>query len=222
LLLFRNYGSFLWRCNQGIELMSVTVLSFTPADLAGGDAIVAVADALAAELGVGKQVVALVSAMAGVADQLLDSIRQGNYRSVYTKLLASHTSAARRLARDEVARKVLIQDITDILDSYNWLGRSLVNRAPTPIEADNIATLGERLSARLLSANLQGRGIQAVTLNAVELIPAGSTSDVQTARVQSRLLPLLDQGYIVVVAASTGVNPLSHDLAELILSTRPS
>lgn len=205
--------------------MTVTIISFSPADLSGGDAIVAVADALAAEQGAGKQIVALVAAMSGVADQLLDSIAQGNYRSVYTKLLAIHTSAARRLARDEAARKVLIQDITDILDSYNWLGKSLANRTPTPAEADNIATLGERLSARLLAANLQGRGIQAATLNAVELMPPGSTPEQQTSRVQSRLLPLIDQGYIVIVTTTTGVHPGPQNLEELIrasASSRPS
>src|SRR5687768_6079691 len=105
--------------------MTVTVMIFGPADLSGGDAIVGLADLLVAERQSGKHMVAIVSAMAGVTDLLMDSIRHGNYASVYTKLLASHTSAARRLARDEAARKVLIQDVADFLDSYNWLGKSL-------------------------------------------------------------------------------------------------
>jgi aspartokinase len=196
--------------------MAVMVMSFSPAEMFGGDAMVQVADTLAAERGLGRSIVALVSAMAGVTDQLFDSIQQGNYRNVYTKLLASHTSAARRLARDEAARKVLIQDVTDILDSYSWLGKSLVNRPPTAAEADTIAALGERLSARLLAANLQGRGIHAVTLNATELIQSGAPPEAQTTRIQSRLMPLLDQGYIVVVAASTGTNTSVQDIQTAI------
>ena len=196
--------------------MTVTVMSFSPADLSGGDAIVQVADVLAGERAASRQVVALVSAMAGVNDQLLDSIRHGNYASVYTKLLASHTSAARRLARDEAARKVLIQDVADFLDSYNWLGKSLVNRTPTPAEADNIATLGERLSARLLAANLQGRGIQAMTLNASELGITNTSAGERAEQMRARLTPLLAQDYLPISTTSIGINPLVFNLQEAL------
>jgi len=196
--------------------MTVSVITFGPADMSGGDAIVLVADRLAAERQTGKQVVAIVSAMAGVTDLLVDSIRHGNYASVYTKLLASHTSAARRLARDEGGRKVLIQDVTDILDSYNWLGKSLTNRTPTPSEADNIATLGERLSARLLAANLQGRGIQAMTLNAVEFIVRGGDAATHASYSRAKLTPLLDQQYLPIVTASFGTEAPSQTLQSII------
>jgi len=199
--------------------MAVTVMTFGSVDLSGGDAIVLVADALAAERGAGKPVVAIVSAMAGVTEQLHDSIKHGNYASVYTKLLASHTSAARRLARDEAARKVLIQDVADFLDSYNWLGKSLTNRAPTPAEADNIATLGERLSARLLAANLQGRGIQAATVSASELFAPSDDVAVQAARVRARLAPLLEQGYLPIATASIGLQEHAAKLYDLILAS---
>ncbi len=198
--------------------MTVTVISFNPADMYSGDSMLEVADLLAAAREAGKQVIALVTGMAGVTDQLMDSITQGNYRNVYTKLLAGHTSVARRMARDEAARKVLIQDVTDILDSYNWLGKSLVNRSPTPTEADNIITLGERLSARLLASNLGGRGIYATTLNASELISLGASEGDQIERIRSRLLPLLDQGYVVIITASVGINPLPKPLGDLILA----
>jgi bifunctional aspartokinase / homoserine dehydrogenase 1 len=193
-------------------------MTFSPADLAGGDAIVQVADILAAERRAEKRVIAIVMAMAGVSELLLESIKHSNYASVYTKLLASHTSAARRLARDESARKVLIQDVTDILDSYNWLGKSLVNRTPTPAEADNIATLGERLSARMLAANLQGRGIQAMSLNATEIVTASGDAVAQANRIRAKLPGLLDQGYLPISTASVGLYPLSTSLQDLILS----
>jgi bifunctional aspartokinase / homoserine dehydrogenase 1 len=198
--------------------MTVTVMIFGSADLSGGDAIVALADGLVAERQSGKRIIAIVSAMAGVTDLLMDSIKHGNYASVYTKLLASHTSAARRLARDEAARKVLIQDVADFLDSYNWLGKSLLNRTPTPTEADNIATLGERLSARLLAANLQGRGVQAMTLNATELVNTADDAQAQMNRIRSRLSPLLDQGYLPISTASIGLQEQSSKLQERILA----
>jgi aspartokinase len=198
--------------------MPVTVLHFIPADLAGGDAILEVADSLVAKRQAGEQIVTLVSAMAGVADMLADSIHQGNYRSVYTKLLAAHTSAARRLARDEAGRKVLIQDMTDILDSYSWLGKSLANRSPTPAESDTILMLGERLSSRLLAANLQSRGIQAVTLSLNEVLPSGLSGDQRTAHIQSKLLPLLNAGYVPLIAFSSIAPVSAQDLTALIVA----
>ncbi|MBZ0287142.1 MAG: hypothetical protein K8I30_05965, partial [Anaerolineae bacterium] len=134
------------------------------------------------------------------------------------------TSAARRLARDESARKVLIQDVADFLDSYNWLGKSLANRPPTPAEADTIATLGERLCARLLAANLQGRGIQAITLNASELGVSSSSAEERHERMRARLNPLLAQGYLPISTTSVGIHPLLFNLQETLqaaLNTAP-
>lgn len=184
--------------------MVVRLMNFDPAVLNSGDSLYQIAGTLAEQASNAK-VIAVVSAMTGVTDMLLESTRMSNYGNVYTKLLTSHTSAARRQGRDETARKVLIQDITDILDSYRWLGKSLANRTPTPAETDTIALLGEKLCARLLATSLQNRGVQATALNAGELLVTNGQPDLEAtrARVQSRLDPLLNQGYVAVVTAST-------------------
>jgi aspartokinase len=167
---------------------------------ASGEEISRVGGLLAERAGNGARTIVVVSAMPGVTDLLFDSIRLRNYSSVYTKLLTSHQSAARRALRAEGDRKAAIQDVTDMLDSYRWLGKSLMNRTPTPVETEIIGLLGERLCARLLAANIQSRGVRSVTLNAGELLVADA--EATRARVQSRLLPLLEQGYLPVVTAS--------------------
>jgi aspartate kinase len=187
--------------------MVFRLMNIGPTALDSGDSLYQIAGVLAAQSVTGARLVAVVPAMSGVTDLLLDSIRLGNYSNVYTKLLTSHKNAARRQGKDETARQVLIQDVTDMLDSYTWLGKSLANRGPTPSEQDTILLMGERLSARLLAASLQNRGVQTVALNASELLvrlnglptpdPAATRE-----RAQSRLLPLLDQGSVVVVTAS--------------------
>ena len=182
--------------------MVLRLMNFGPAALTSGDTLYQIAGMLATQASDGTKVVAVVTAMSGVTEMLLESTRTGNYSNVYTKLLTAHTSAARRQGRDETARKVLIQDITDILDSYRWLGKSLANRTPTTTEMDTIALLGEKLCARLLAASLQNRRIQAAALNASELL-VGTDVQANRARIQSRLDPLLNQGYIGVVTAST-------------------
>lgn len=178
------------------------LMNLGPAALTSGDTLYQITGTLAAQASGGTKIVAVVTAMLGVTEMLLESTRTGNYSNVYTKLLTAHTSAARRQGRDETARKVLIQDITDILDSYRWLGKSLANRTPTAAEMDSIALLGEKLCARLVAASLQNRRIQAAALNASELLVINDL-EATRARTQSRLSPLLDQGYIVVVTAST-------------------
>jgi aspartokinase len=184
--------------------MVLRVMNFSPAAMNNGDSLYQIAGTLAEQVAAGVKIIAVVTAMLGVTDLLFDSIRAGNYSSVYTKLVTSHTSAARRQGRDETARKVLIQDITALMDSYRWLGKSLANRTPTPAETNTIALLGEKLCARLLAASLQNRRIQAAELNASDVLVTNGQIDPEatTARVHSRLTPLLDQGYVAVVTAS--------------------
>lgn len=187
--------------------MVFRLMNIGPAALDSGDSLYQIAGILAAQSATGARLAAVVPAMSGVIDLLLDSIRLGNYSNVYNKLLTSHKNAARRQGKDETARQVLIQDVTDMLDSYNWLGKSLVNRGPTPSEQDSILLMGERLSARLLAASLQNRGVPTVAFNAGELLVRLNglpTPDAAATRerVQGRLLPLLDQGYVVVITAS--------------------
>jgi aspartate kinase len=176
--------------------MSFTTAYF--ASIAGGETILQMADVLARQPG---RSVAVVTAIAGVTDLLLESTRLGNYANVYTKLVTLHKNAARRIARDEADRRVLTQDMVDMLDTYSWLGKSLANRGPTRAEGDSIAALGGRLAARLTAAALGTRGIRAVALNTGEII--ASDLEGTQAKVKSRLLPLLEQGYLPVIADST-------------------
>jgi aspartate kinase len=178
--------------------MSFTTAYF--ASIAGGETILQMADVLARQPG---RSVAVVTAIAGVTDLLLESTRLGNYANVYTKLVTLHKNAARRIARDEADRRVLTQDMVDMLDTYSWLGKSLANRGPTRAEAESIAALGGRLAARLTAAALGTRGIRAVALNTSEII--GSDLEGTQAKVKSRLLPLLEQGYLPVIADSTAL-----------------
>jgi aspartokinase len=195
--------------------MVLRLMNFGPATLLNGDSVYQIAGALAGLTG--TKVIAVVTAMSGVTDLLTESTRLGNYSSVYTKLLTIHTSAARRQGRNETARKVLIQDITAMLDSYRWLGKSLANRSPTPTEMNTIALLGEKLCALLIAASLQNRGVLAAALNASELLVVNGQPDTEAtrARVKSRVVPLLSQGSIVIVTAS-----LNADMAQA--AARPS
>ena len=191
--------------------MNRIVMSFGAAALRDGDSLLQTAEVLYQYQQSGQRITAVVSALEGVTDMLAESVQLGNYARVYNKLLSIHQSHARKLIRNERDRALLIQDVGDILGAYNWLGRSMVNRGPTPAEAAAILATGERLAARLLTGHLQHRGVRATVLNASEIIITDDNhtlavpdAEASRAHIHERLLPRLEEGYIVLVNGSTG------------------
>ena len=191
--------------------MPPVVMSFGAAAMHDGSTIVQAAEVLIQYQRQGDPVVAAVSALAGTTELLAESIQLSSYARVHNKLLSMHQNAARRLIRDQRDRALLIQDIGDILGTYNWMGRSLQNRPPTPAETATILAIGERLGARLLTSHLQHEGVRASALNASEILitddkylSAQPDLNATRSRLQTRLRPLLDDGYVVVMGRSTG------------------
>ncbi len=191
--------------------MNPIVMSFGPAALRDGDSLLQAAEVLHQYQQNGQRIVAVVAALAGVNEMLTESLQLGNYTRVHNKLLSSHQSTARKLVRDERDRTLLLQDLSDILGSYHWLGRSMVNRGPTPAESATMLAIGERLTARLLASYLQSHRQQATVVNASEIIitdelfPAAMPDiEATRARLQPRLLPHLEEGKLVLVGGNSG------------------
>lgn len=191
--------------------MALITHTFGPTALHDGSAILQAAEQLIQQQQAGAQALVVTGAPADVTAMLADSIRLSSYPRVYNRLLSQFQSLARTLIREENDRRLLIQDITDMLDSYRWLGRSLANRAPIPAEAAGIVALGERLTARLLTSHLQHRGVRASAVRASELIVtdadyAAATADLPAtrARVAARLLARIEDGYLPVVDGGSG------------------
>ena len=194
--------------------MSLIAMGFGDPALKHDDSLVAIADILHQCQQAGSPVIAVVGALPGVNDLLRESIELGSYNRVYNKLVSIHSSIARKLIPHEHDRAMLIHDIEDILGAYNWLGRSMINRKPTPAETATILAIGERLSARLLAGHLQNRGVHVSAINGHELIISddeflAATPDLELSRqrCETRLKPLLDEGYVVVTGAATGGTP---------------
>lgn len=142
--------------------------------------------------------VAVVPPLAGTGDLLAESIQLSSYARIYNKLASIHHSAARTLIREERDRTLLLQDITDMLDSFRWLGRSLQNRGPTPAEAAHILNMGERLAARLLTSHLQHRGVRATLLHSADVLHGEGAVD-------ARVAALCAEGVIPVVGAGAAL-----------------
>ena len=192
--------------------MSLIVMTFGPAAVQG-DGLLAIGDTLRQSQQAGNAIVAVVDALPGVANLLQQGIELGNYSRIYNKLNSIHGTMARKLIREARDRAHLLQDLEDILGSYQWLGRSIVGRQPTPAEAVTMLATGQRLSAHLLAAYLQHRGLQTRTLHSHEFLITDDDSGTATIdmersrqRCAELMTPLIDSGALVIVACTGGSN----------------
>ena len=78
---------------------------------------------------------------------------------------------------------------------------------------DAISSLGERINARVVAAYLRQLGLKSEAVDATELIVTDSTfqdaaplMDATRARVQARLVPLLEDGVVPVITGFMGAN----------------
>jgi len=160
----------------------------------------------------------VVSAMSGVTNKLIEAALQceaGSYTAaecIFLELENKHALAAEELLgssakREEIARttKAVLQQGLDLCRSTS-LARPL-----TPRVRDAIMSLGERLSAPLVSAALTELGIPSKAIEATDVIVTDSRfggaepyMDLTCERSESHLIPLLRQGLVPVITGFIG------------------
>ena len=167
------------------------------------------------------RLVVITSAMAGVTDLLLQSAllaSQGNIDSLpetESLLKEKHFSTAEALIRDDrLCQKtksnidILIQSFVDLCGAIGVLGEA------SPRALDAVASLGERMSVRLLGAVAGSLGVRAQVIESSEFIVtnhhfqnANPDFRVTTERARRCLNPLLDQGIVVITTGFIGATP---------------
>ena len=167
------------------------------------------------------RVVVITSAMAGVTDLLLDCANQaalGKTDSLsHSEAIMRdiHFSAADELIQDEKLREKTKQEIDVFILSLVDLSKAVaVLGEASPRVMDAIASLGERMSVRLLGAVLESAGINVKAFESTELIVTNSNFQnahpnlkATTEKVHSVLNPLLDAGIIPVTTGFIGATP---------------
>ena len=171
---------------------------------------------LIAQAAAQRPVVAVVSAMSKITDLLLDTTRHaeaGDRNGVETNLKAletRHKEAAAGLGVS-VAPQIdeLVGEFRRIVEGIQMLG----HRPPRTV--DEAVAIGERLSALLISAHLQSRGLAAEAVNAAELIVtdavfnnASPLMEATEAKVKLRLSPFVP---FVGTPIVTGFNGATAD-----------
>jgi aspartokinase/homoserine dehydrogenase 1 len=198
--------------------MSTITVKFGGTSMGTHDAIAQVARIICDHKAQGHRVLSVVSAMNGVTDMLLRAAKtsadgdEATHFEIVDALRKRHRETTEQLVRSERIRTVLLEDLDSLLDGLNALCHSIaVLREVTPRGMDLIASFGERLSARVLSAHLRDLGHDSMAIDASDLIV--TDDNFQDAvpqmaetrqRVQEFLVPCLEKDMLPVVTGFIG------------------
>jgi aspartate kinase len=175
-----------------------------------------------------SRVVVVTSAMSGVTDLLLQSASQavqsvGAASPGYPPLLADaesqlrekHFSAADALIKDEKLCEATKGEINCLIQLLVDLCRAIAVLGEASSRAlDAVASLGERMSVRLLAAVVNDGGLRAQAIESSEFVVTNSHFQnahpdykATTEKTRNLLNPLLDQGIIPITTGFIGATP---------------
>lgn len=195
-------------------------MKFGGTSVGDGDCIRRAAEIIVAAA-VDNEVVAVVSAMAGVTNRLIEAAQKsatgdlGAGEELANNLRLRHSNAAEILITDHNKRSKLLGEIERIIGEVANLCRgTALLRELTPRALDAISSSGERLTARLLASSLFELGIKGVAVEATELIVTDKTHgqaeplmSETRERARERLMPLMNEGAVPVVTGFIGATP---------------
>jgi bifunctional aspartokinase / homoserine dehydrogenase 1 len=164
------------------------------------------------------ELVVVVSAMSGVTNQLLEAATQaeaGNrdrVESIFGDLRARHRATIGELIRSVPLRGRVNLQAEQIFDEGERLCECAArSQELMPCTRDAISGMGERMSAPIVAAALNERGVVSQSIEATELIRTDSCHgsaepDMAATRelCLARLRPLLEEGIVPVVTGFIG------------------
>jgi aspartokinase/homoserine dehydrogenase 1 len=168
-----------------------------------------------------ERVVVVTSALSGVTNLLLDSAAraaQGDLHdlpAVEKKLRTGHFDIADTLIKDRSLRDQTREEIVQLITTFTDLCRAIaVIGEATPRALDAMASLGERMSVRLLAASIESLGLPARYIESTQIVVTNAhfqnahpNFPVTTERVRRLLLPILEDGTVVVTTGFIGATP---------------
>jgi len=165
-------------------------------------------------------VVAVVSAMSGVTNRLIEAAHraEGGQRSFVPELIAQigtqHKNALKQLVQDPHRAQEVDRALSAVLDELDRLlqGTALLSEL-TPRVLDAISGIGERLSAPLVAAALSEANVRSVAISATDVIVtdphhgrAEPLMSLTKEKAEARLRPLINDGIVPVVTGFIGAS----------------
>jgi aspartate kinase len=165
--------------------------------------------------------VAVVSAMSGVTNKLIEAAKtaqSGNGTGATAAMDAvrsQHETALTSLIKSEIERARVRKKLDVVLaEGLRFCEGTALLRELSLRTMDAISSLGERLSAPLVSAAVKELGLQSEAVEATDLIVTdefhgGAEPQMEQTRQKShgRILPLLERGIVPVVTGFLGATP---------------
>jgi aspartate kinase len=198
--------------------MSMITMKFGGTSVGSPEAIANVVEIVGAEKAAGNRVIIIVSAMAGVTDALLGSVKMaasGNkwgYLSTADKLRDRHDDTLNVLLPPGKLREKTIAQVSNLLEEYvQFCGAINILGEATPRIMDAIVSFGERMSSRVVAAALSNAGIESHAYDAGEFLitddlhqSASPLWDETQARIDQKLRPILDANVTPVITGFIG------------------
>ncbi|HLG98549.1 MAG TPA: aspartate kinase [Bryobacteraceae bacterium] len=161
-----------------------------------------------------RPVLAVVSAMSGVTDLLLNTLRhaeggdEAHVEASVAQLLARHLDACRGLGIGERAG----EGVRNLIADFERLANGMLMLGDRPARSvDEAIAIGERLTALMLAEHLSSKQIAAKSINGADVIVTdavfGNATPIMDAtrqKAQAIIKPLLDSGVIPVVTGFNG------------------
>jgi len=196
-------------------------MKFGGTSVGNADAIHQAASIIEEALEKGQSVAVVVSAMSGVTDMLIDSVRKAasgdkwGYLSISRDIRDKHHDAINQLIKAGSLREGILQRINAMLDKHIELCEAVnILGEATPRIRDAVVSFGERLSCRLVAAVLQQRGINAQAFDAGDFLITNNNYqdaeplwDITEQRIREKLLPIIESGVTPIITGFIGASP---------------
>ncbi len=194
--------------------MKKTVMKFGGTSVASGENVRHVANLIANYVSQGYRVVAVVSALEGVTDKLIEAAEQakkGNrdyFREFKQKLLEEHLSAARKAIENKRIQEEMEQILKTTIDELDKVLTGIIYVGElTPKSKDYVLSFGERLSTPIVGGSLRDLELNAQFYTGGEIGivtdsnfgEASPLMNVTKHQVKEKIEPLLEKRIVPVV-----------------------
>jgi bifunctional aspartokinase / homoserine dehydrogenase 1 len=165
-----------------------------------------------------RPVLAVVSAMSGVTDLLLGTLRhaeagdEAGIESNVQSLLARHEKTCHELLRDPVQCGRAMTGIRELIADFRRIAHGMLMLGERPPRSiDEAIAIGERLSALMMAGYLEASSIPAHAINAADVIVTDAVfgnatpiMEATRAKADTHLRPLFASGILPVVTGFNG------------------
>lgn len=197
------------------------VMKFGGTSVGSSNAMIGVVQIVKDALNEWPRVVVITSALSGVTNLLLDNAAlavKGDLSGLpdaEQALLANHETIAVSLVTNESRRAKVMEEVAALVRVFVELCQAIaVLGEATPRALDAVASLGERMSIRVLAAALENADVPAQAIEASDLIVTDAQFQdahpdfaATTEKTRGVLLPLLKRGIVPVITGFIGATP---------------